>query len=173
MKKISRLLAALPSLALPLFLAVLLPILMTGTAAAQTLRITNGTSSNFSSGTFDYGGVYVGFTNGVLDSNNLTVVNTNTLLNILFPLSVGVSGASNSLVISNGGTVQNDVGTIGDNSTASNNWVLVTGTNSLWKNSGDLLVGHAGAGNSLTKAGAGTLILSAANTYSGTTTTAA
>ena len=85
MKKISRLLAALPSLALPLFLAVLLPILMTGTAAAQTLRITNGTSSNFSSGTFDYGGVYVGFTNGVLDSNNLTVVNTNTLLNIWFP----------------------------------------------------------------------------------------
>lgn len=97
MKKISRLLAALPSLALPLFLAVLLPILMTGTAAAQTLRITNGTSSNFSSGTFDYGGVYVGFTNGVLDSNNLTVVNTNTLLNILFPVIVGTSGASNSL----------------------------------------------------------------------------
>ena len=149
MKKISRLLAALTSLTLPLFLAVLLPILMTGTATAQSLLITNGTSTNFSAGTNSYSGIYVGFTNRVTNGNNLTVVNTNTLVTNSGVLVVGASGRSNSMVISNGGTVRNATAIIGSNAVSSNNAVLVTGGSSLWTNSGSITVGSGGSGNSL------------------------
>ena len=71
-------------------------------------------------------------------------------------LTVGVFGSGNSLVISNGGTVANQRGTIGFNS--SNNSVLVTGNSSVWTNSGNLDVGALGSVNStLTVADGGTV----------------
>ena len=144
MKKatLSRALAALPFLSL----SVLLPILMTGTAAAANLYITNGTSSNFTSGTNSYDVTYVGDSNGVTNGNNLTVANTNTLLQSLTGLYVGYSGTSNSMVISNAGNVQGGAAVIGYETNALNNSVLVTGTNSLWSNSSTFTVGLSGGG---------------------------
>ena len=76
-------------------------------------------------------------------------------------MTVGNNGSSNSLTISNGGTVANIVGSIGAYS--SNNSVLVTGTNSitgtnsLWTNSGALIVGAYGSGNTLVISNRGTV----------------
>ena len=65
-------------------------------------------------------------------------------------------------VISNGGVIADFVGIIGSNAlspynleigNSSNNAVMVTGTNSLWKNTNSLIVGSWGAGNNLTIAG--------------------
>jgi T5SS/PEP-CTERM-associated repeat protein len=65
-------------------------------------------------------------------------------------LTFGLAGHDNSLVISNGGIVTVGADSkIGDLATASNNSVLVTGTNSLWTNSGNLFIGNVGSGNSL------------------------
>ena len=52
----------------------------TGTARAEDLIINNGSSSNFSSGNNSYGAISVGTSEGVVDGNTLTVVNTNTVL---------------------------------------------------------------------------------------------
>ena len=95
--------------------AALLTLFTTSTlrAVAPSLYITNGTSTNFTSGTNSYVASYVGSTNGVRDGNNLTVVNTNTVLTNSGALYVGYFGASNSMVISNGGKVQNTSATIG------------------------------------------------------------
>jgi T5SS/PEP-CTERM-associated repeat protein/autotransporter-associated beta strand protein len=49
---------------------------------------------------------------------------------------------------------------IGYTNTSSNNSVLVTGTDSLWTNSGGLVVGNSGSGNSLTIADGGTVAAS-------------
>ncbi|MFZ0435497.1 MAG: autotransporter-associated beta strand repeat-containing protein, partial [Chthoniobacterales bacterium] len=84
--------------------------------------------------------------------NNSTWTNSNEL-------NVGLSGSSNSLVISDGGMVANGGGIIGNASTSSNNSVLVTGSDSLWSNSGALTVGYAGAG-SLTVANGATVTAS-------------
>ena len=75
-------------------------------------------------------------------------------------IAVGFSGSGNSLVISNGGTVANGFGYIGDRATSSNNSALVTGSNSVWTNSGEFTVGVSGAGNTLTLADGGALAAS-------------
>jgi T5SS/PEP-CTERM-associated repeat protein len=73
-------------------------------------------------------------------------------------LTFGLAGHDNSLVISDGGIVTVGVDTkIGDLATASNNSVLVTGSNSLWTNTGNLYVGNDGSGNSLVISNGGTV----------------
>ena len=119
-------------------------------SAASTLRAqtnyvgsnSSGVSSNFTSGTNRYSATYIGFAVGA-NSNSLSVENTNTVLTNSGVLRVGQAGSANSLVISNGGRVQNTTGAIGFTN-SSNNSVLVTGTNSLWTNSGNISVGYMG-----------------------------
>src|SRR5207247_7688860 len=65
------------------------------------------------------------------------------------PYTLGDSGPFNFLIITNGGALTNTIGTIGHAESASNNVALVVGTNSLWKNNGDLIIGYSGSGNSL------------------------
>ena len=95
---------------------------------------------------------------GVVESgNSLTVADGGTVA--AASVFVGAFGGSgNSLVISNGGTVASDIAYIGLDS--SNNSVLVTGADSLWTNSGELVVGGVGIGNSLTIADGGTVAAS-------------
>jgi autotransporter-associated beta strand protein/T5SS/PEP-CTERM-associated repeat protein len=57
-------------------------------------------------------------------------------------LTIGNAGSGNSMVISNGGLVTDVDGVISAQSTASNNSVLVTGSNSLWSNSGSVTLGN-------------------------------
>jgi T5SS/PEP-CTERM-associated repeat protein/autotransporter-associated beta strand protein len=61
---------------------------------------------------------------------------------------LGDDGSSNSLVISDGGALENAVGYIGYDE-GSNNSVLVTGTSSTWTNSATLSIGIGGSSNSL------------------------
>ena len=82
-------------------------------------------------------------------NNSVLVAGANSLWTNSYGLLVGGEGSSNSLVISNGGTVANIYGYVGVDTNSSNNSVLVTGSNSLWTNSGDLSVGGSGSGNSL------------------------
>jgi len=69
-------------------------------------------------------------------------------------LFIGLDGAGNSLVISDGGNVMDDgPGVIGTDESSSNNFVLVTGSNSVWDtviyDDQTTFIGYAGAGNSL------------------------
>jgi T5SS/PEP-CTERM-associated repeat protein len=68
-------------------------------------------------------------------------------------MSVGWHGPGNLLVVSNGGTVSGVDGRIGEFRGAANSCVVVTGSGSLWKNSGVLFVGMGvpvGSGSSAT-----------------------
>ena len=103
----------------------------------------------------------IGFSNA--SSNNLVLVTgSGSLWSNATSLTIGESGSGNNLVISNGGVIADSVGIIGSNAlspynleigNSSNNAVMVTGTNSLWKNTNSLIVGSWGAGNNLTIAG--------------------
>jgi autotransporter-associated beta strand protein/T5SS/PEP-CTERM-associated repeat protein len=105
--------------------------------------------------------VWIG--NSVSSSNNsVLVTGSNSLFQVLdqaYDIYVGVSGSSNSLTVSNGGTFQSGIGTygalVGYQSTASNNSALVTGSNSSWTTPGNFTVGYDGAGNSLVIADGG------------------
>jgi T5SS/PEP-CTERM-associated repeat protein len=72
-------------------------------------------------------------------------------------LFVGYASAGNSLTIASGGTVYNSDGTIGNAPGANSNTALVTGSGSVWSNAFFLIVGYAGAGNSLTITNGGTV----------------
>jgi T5SS/PEP-CTERM-associated repeat protein len=52
------------------------------------------------------------------------------------------------------------VGYTNDSSAASNNSVLITGTNSLWSNSGAVMIGNVGSDNSLTISNGGHVMVS-------------
>jgi outer membrane autotransporter protein len=56
-------------------------------------------------------------------------------------LSVGRGGSGNALMVEDGAEVSNVTGILGERSTASNNFVSVTGTHSEWRNSEDLYIG--------------------------------
>ncbi len=115
--------------------------------AGNTLTISNGGH------VYNAQGV-IGF-DAASSNNVVSVTGVDSLWSNRLELIVGWSGASNSLVISNGGRVFNGVGTLGDVDTSSNNAVTVTGAGSLWSNRGTLNVGFLGAGNNLTIADGG------------------
>lgn len=64
-------------------------------------------------------------------------------------LYVGEGGSRNSLTAADGAIVTANSSTIGVVAGANDNWVTVTGTNSLWNTVGNLLVGDAGGGSRL------------------------
>jgi T5SS/PEP-CTERM-associated repeat protein len=80
-------------------------------------------------------------------SNNTAIVTgTNSLWTNSDRTTVGSDGSGNSLVISNGGRVQNNEGFIGENATALNNSVLVTGADSTWFTQDALRIAQLGSG---------------------------
>ena len=68
---------------------------------------------------------------------------------------VGGNSTDNSLVVTDGGRVDNQIGYIGNSITASNNNATVTGAGSVWNSTAELSVGHNGSGNALTVSAAG------------------
>ncbi len=123
-----------------------------------------GSSGSFNSLTISSNGVvsgasgYIGYNTGA-NSNSVTVTGSgsvwsNTMEEGIF---VGYQGSGNSMIVSNGGKVFSNSGTIGLNTGANNNSVLVTGSGSVWSNNTDLVVGKNGSGNSLTIANSGTV----------------
>ena len=82
-------------------------------------------------------------------NNTVNVSGDSTTLNGGSQFTVGFSGSDNHLTINNGGTVENTHGYIGMDALASGNSVTVTGSNAVWRNTGDLYVGRDGSGNML------------------------
>jgi T5SS/PEP-CTERM-associated repeat protein len=99
------------------------------------------------------------------NQNSVTITGAGSMLSNGGDLTVGYYGSSNSLVISDGGTVANRDGFIGRlssgvNFAATHNTALVTGAGSLWTNSGTLTVG----GSPLSGATGGTLTVASGGT---------
>ncbi|NOX09477.1 MAG: VPLPA-CTERM sorting domain-containing protein [Gammaproteobacteria bacterium] len=109
--------------------------------ASNSLAITTGGSVSNSRG-------YIGYNAGAVN-NNVSVDGAGSTWANSLDLFVGNSGASNSLAITNGGSVSNDDGYIGRFTGSDNNNVSVDGAGSTWANSSDLFVGNSGASNSL------------------------
>jgi T5SS/PEP-CTERM-associated repeat protein len=113
------------------------------------------------SGSLDIGGDNVGFdslvisnggqvTSGVAtlgaaegNSNTVLVAGPDAVWNISGDLTIGASAGGNSLVISNGGSVVDNRGLLGDDcwDPLPDNTVLVTGPGSVWNNLSDLYIG--------------------------------
>ena len=106
-------------------------------------------------------GAYVGYGSGAPTSgnnNSVVVTGTNSAWNIDGDLFIGYYGAGNSMLISNTGYVDSYYSAyIGYHPGASNNSVVVTGTNSGWYINNQLIVGRSEANNSLTIANGGTV----------------
>ncbi len=111
---------------------------------------------------------YYGANNYSASNNSVLVAGSNSLLSNADSLYVGYAGSSNTLVISNGGTVSIGGGSsaIGYASNSTGNSVLVTGESALWNNAGSLYVGYAGSSNVLMVSNGGRL-LTADDSYIG------
>ncbi|MDK3160201.1 autotransporter domain-containing protein [Kamptonema cortianum] len=140
-------------------------VLVTGTDSQWTnrgdLRIGNtsvGNTMTISNGGRVDNGVGIISDNVSSSNNTVTVTGANSLWSNRNALFVGGSGAGNSLIISNGGRVENTFGNIGNNASSSNNVVQVAGVNSLWINWNDLRMGGSGAGNTLTISDGGRVV---------------
>ena len=67
-----------------------------------------------------------------------------------FGVYIGETSAGNSLIISNGAFLSTAVlSVVGDSWHGVGNLVVVTGSNTIWSNSGSLEIGYAGSGNQL------------------------
>jgi T5SS/PEP-CTERM-associated repeat protein len=89
----------------------------------------------------------------VIGSNVVIVSGGNSRWDCLADLRVGNSGAGNQMIISNGGAVANNTGSIGG--FGSGEIVSVIGTASVWSNRQDLYVGGNSSRNSLMITGGG------------------
>ncbi len=115
--------------------------------AANSLVVTNG-------GMLTGEGCSIGRA-ATADGNSAIVSGLGSLLSINESFTVGSEGASNLLVVANGGQVLSATGRIGRLSTSDGNRATVTGEGSKWDNSGDLFVGDEGLGNQLLVSDAG------------------
>lgn len=103
---------------------------------------------------------------GGLGASNVALIDgSSSLWTNSGDLTIGEYGHDNLLVVTNEGRVVNSKGVVGSSNLGSNNNVLVTGSNSLWLNSSNLLVGDGGSGNSLVVSNGGSV--SAAVSYIG------
>jgi len=84
------------------------------------------------------------------NSNVAVVTGAGSMWSNRLNLNVGLDGAGNQLVVSNGAVVADVEGYLGLAATSSNNTVLVTGAGSRWSNSSSLTVGSFSSGNRLT-----------------------
>ena len=62
----------------------------------------------------------------------------------------GATGSGNSLVISNGGRVNDSYSELGGESTSSGNSALITGPGSVWNNTSSCTIGRSGSNNRMT-----------------------
>ena len=104
-------------------------------------------------------GTYIAY-NAASSSNRVLVTGTNSVLNCANFLELGYAGANNSLVASNGAQVFDSYSELGNNNTGTGNDVLITGTNSVWNNTGSCTIGRAGGHNRITVNKGGHLISS-------------
>ena len=97
------------------------------------------------------GGSFSGTQLGVASNscwNELVVSGAGSTLAVARGLSVGGAGQSNRVVVGAGGFLRSVAADIGARCSSSGNFVLVTGSGSVWSN-GDLAIGFCSPGNSL------------------------
>ena len=92
-----------------------------------------------------------GFVGGTSDSTSNSVLLAGAGSSWAMPadLFIGYSGVGNTLVLSNGARLIDDMGLVGFNTNSTNNQALVTGAGSVWSNGTAIFVGDYGWGNSL------------------------
>ena len=83
------------------------------------------------------------------DNNSVLVTGAGSVWSNYDDAYAGGYGAGNSLVISNGGWVSDDMGVIGYDTNSFNDQVLVTGAGSVWSNTTAVFVGYYGPSNNL------------------------
>ena len=91
--------------------------------------------------------IAAGYSNPIEGGSSETVSNN---WDAGFQLTVGRSTANNTLSITNGGTVFDGLGIIGELTGSDGNSVVVSGSGSSWSNVADLAIGNGGSSNSLT-----------------------
>jgi len=91
---------------------------------------------------------------GSFQTNIITGVTSNWS----FTYTVGSVLFADALLIEHGGVLSNGAATVGQASSSSNNFVLVTDSGSVWSNGNRIFVGEAGAGNSLVISNGGSVI---------------
>ena len=134
-------------------------------------------NANYGTTVYPFKGVGIGDGNdgGMASSNSAVVTGNGTVWNVSSNLSVGrMSSGYNSLTIANGGTVNSLNGFVGDTGWgvtfegnpvtgsyegySDHNAATVTGSGSVWNNTGYLIIGNTNASyNSLTIANQGTV----------------
>ena len=141
-----------------------------GSICSNNLDVSVGLSGTGNSIVISNGGrmsarvaCYMG-TNPGSSSNRVVVTGSGSIWTTRQDRYVGISGSGNSLVISDGGQVFDNVSPghdgcyVGYNSGSANNSVLVTGPGSLWNVRTNLYMGYTGFGNSLVISNGGQVV---------------
>jgi len=123
--------------------------------ASNSLTIADGGAAK------TFGEIYIGNSAATAANNSLLVTGSGSILDVNSVIFMGMVGPSNSLTISNGGTVNLVTGTYHDfyvGYTSGNNRALVTGAGSAFNTAGSVYVGtFNSSGNSLTITNGGTV----------------
>jgi T5SS/PEP-CTERM-associated repeat protein len=99
----------------------------------------------------------IGLNSGA-SNNVVTVTGAQSWLKSLVSVSVGSSGISNQLIVANHGLVTTVTTVVGDTVSSSSNQLTITGTGTLYTNSGTFILGHVGVQNALMVAAGGELL---------------
>jgi T5SS/PEP-CTERM-associated repeat protein len=110
-----------------------------GSASNARLLVTNGAAITS----------VEGFLGSLSHFNHALISGPGSRWDSIGDFAVGISGSSNSLVVSNGGQMTLEFPFIGTETSSSNNQVLVTGSASRWTIRDALLVGASGPANQL------------------------
>src|SRR5207245_8645680 len=89
---------------------------------------------------------------------SLWVTGSNSLLQASSLVRAGQFGGFSLLVITNGGTVNGNTGSVGGNSSSTNNTVILTGPGSGWHSASTLTLGSTGGKNSIRVANGAQLV---------------
>src|SRR5438445_1241717 len=104
------------------------------------------------------GGALSTFSPGAQMGNSLWVTGSNSLLQASSLVRAGQFGGFSLLVITNGGTVNGNTGSVGGNSSSTNNTVVLTGPGSGWHSASTLTLGSTGGKNSILVANGAQLV---------------
>ncbi|MBI3879494.1 MAG: hypothetical protein HY301_05455 [Verrucomicrobia bacterium] len=124
-------------------------IIIGGSGSSNAMLITNGGQVGNFSGLVGY--------DPSGRNNQVTVTGTNSLWFNSGDLHIGEAGASNALLIADGGRVEDGRAYVGVVSYASDNWITVAGVNSLWSNRGTIYLGYDSPFNTLVISNGGTV----------------
>lgn len=119
-------------------------------ASFNTLLVTNGgTVNNFGAG--------IGLNGPNGGYNSVIVSGADSMWRNSGALTIGDESSFNSLLIDNGGTVNNEICIMGFTPDGNNNQAVVSGVGSTWTNSNKLVIGSFGSFNSLLITNGGTV----------------